>query len=237
MTQAEIRAKTRTLIHEASTDLAALMPADNILLDSFIDTALKFVTLELVRTWPQMFTTYEDITLIAAQQNYSLSKAWLQIMTINRNVAGQNPTPLEFIERHSELYFQYVGETAADPIYYTLVGEQIYFIPKPSVNKTAYCRVWFTQYETTLPCGGSVLIPSIAHDAISFKAAQLIAESTGADGERWEKNYIIFMKMATDLLSARIQGQPKYLNEPFRDMRGRSTADPAFYDRYGFFER
>lgn len=67
MTLAEIRTAVRNLVNEQSTDTGALFPADNVLLDWFINQASVQVAIDLYEFMP---TTYWESAVPIAGPTY-----------------------------------------------------------------------------------------------------------------------------------------------------------------------
>lgn len=238
MTLAEIRTQVHAFIKEESTDVGALFPPDNVNLDAFINLATQYVAVDLARFLPDSFLTYEDITLVANTQDYTLTKSWYQIFTLNYNVTSGSPMPLTYVSPQDELYAQLNGETADEPNYYSVYGNSIRFLPKPKTAKTAYARAWIIQTESTLTSAGPLIIPTPCHSLISLYATHLIAQSIESSNEqKWLQAYTITFEKMTDVLAYRIQGQPKTLRTAFSNKQNVDARDKAFYDLSGFFGR
>ena len=238
MTLAAIRTAIRNFCKEASTDVGTLFPADNIYLDFFINSACDFVILDLARDIPSYFLSYEDISLVSGTQSYTLTKEWLQLWTINRNVTGQYPQPLTYIPWTSQLYAEYSGQTQEEPDAYTLAGAAIYFLPKPSVAKTGYARVWVIEPElATIGTSGPTKIPRLAQQLIPLMAMTQIATMLEASAETWVKLYGTLLKKVIDVLGYPIQGQPRTIGESFKDKVLYDARDRTTFDRIGFFDR
>ena len=237
MTLAQLRSAVRNFAREQSTEAGALFPSDNVLLDHFINSACDFVVLDLVRELPNQFLAYEDITLVANTQPYTLTKEWLQIWSVNKNVTGDSPNPLTYIPWHSEVLAQYTGQTEAEPPCYTIAGNSIYFLPKPASAKTAYARVWLIEPElATIGTDGPTKIPRIAQRLIPLQAMIQIGTMLETSVSTWAGLYQVLYKKVVEVLGNPIQGQPRLIGDSFGDKALYDTRDPALYDRNGFFD-
>jgi len=238
MTLLQIEADIRALVKDTSAEAGTLFPSDNALLDLFINMAAELVVVDLVPFLPTFFLDYEDINLVALTQGYTLTKEWIQIWNMAKNVTGEDPRPLEYLPWHDELLAQYVGETADYPRAWTLKGNTIMFLPKPASAQTAYARAWIIKPEVaTMVAGGPAMIPRIAHRLISLKALELISTVLEVTAlVAWEKLYAKFFGATTKVLGNLVQGQPRFLGSSFREKQFVDRRDPAFFDTGGFFK-
>jgi len=238
MTLAEIRETTRDIIKELETDTGALFPSDNARLDRYINFATEDVVLDLVEFIPECFLDYEDITLVANQSDYDLTAEFLQIWTMNRNIADKAPRPIQYIDIRDQAYEMYVGQTAESPDAWTFKGDTIIFIPTPSAAKTAYARCWIVATEAaSMAVSGPVYIPRMAHKLIPLYTGALIAETVESD--KMNSMMLFYqkrLKKVTDVIGFRVQQQPRFLGTSFHERRMVSTLDPALYDLGSPFE-
>jgi hypothetical protein len=237
MTLATFRTTVHNLAKEQNTDAGALLVADNVLLDYFINAACQTVVLDLAKEVPHLFLAYEDITLIANIQSYTPTKDWLQIMSFNRRVTGKAPYPLQFVPWHSEANLINTGDTDANPAAYTIVGKAIYFIPTPSTATAAYARLWVIEAEADpMVANGPTKIPAVAQHLIPLQAMILISSMMETTIQAWAALYGAALKRVTNLLGSPIQGQPRFLGPSFADTLGSDSREKAFYDKSGFFD-
>jgi len=239
MTLAELRTATRNLSRQAESDSGTLFPAGDVLLDWFINSAAELVTLDLVDYLPSNFLTYEDISLVAGTSSYTLTAEWLQIYAMKRNVTDESAQIIPYYETTEELLAQVNGETAEFPVGFTLKGNSIIFMPKPSVSKTSYARCWIIAVESaTIGSAGPTYIPRHAHRLIPLMACVLIGQmlESKATGY-WEKMYQYWLGRVRDIVGQRIQQQPTFVKGSFTDKMYRDSRDLAFIDRVGYLDR
>lgn len=238
MTLAEIRTAVHNLIKEQETDSGALFPSGDVLLDFYINMATEQVVLDLVEFIPECFLTYEDISLVADTNPYTLTTEWIQIWAMLRNVTDESPRVLPYIERTSETYQKYVGQTLDDPLAWTLYGDNIEFLPTPSAAKTNHYRCWIIAAEAaTMAATGPAYIPRMAHKLIPLYAGVLIAETV--ESGKMDTMLLLYQKWltkVTDVIAYRVQQQPKFLGPSFHEKTVFSTRDPAFFDINSPFE-
>lgn len=237
MTRAEIFKAVRNLANELSPDAGALLDEEENLA-SFVDDAAELVTIDLVEYMPEDFLASENISLVANTGGYSLNTEWIQIWTVNRNVSGQSPTPIDYVDIQDILNFTYVGETAEQPDAWYLKGSQINFVPTPSANSANYATAWVVASEAAeVPENGPIYIPRLAHRCIVYMACALIAIAIEADQTRFERLYAYRMKKLHDSLGPKVQSQPRFLKPSVLDRKYITTRDKALYDIDPFFGR
>lgn len=233
----QLRQAIRNLCKEQSTEAGALFPADNILLDFFINQACDYVVLDLAKEMPHRFLSFEDISFTANLQYYTLTTEWMQVWSMNRNVAGKSPTPIPHVPWTAELLSQYTGQTSADPEGYTIVGNSFYFLPTPSVAKTDYARAWILEPELpTLAAGGPTKIPRMARGLIPYAAMISICTMLEVSANNWAGLYAALQKKVVDVLGNPIQGQPRFIGPSFREAIDSDSREKAFFDKTGFFD-
>jgi hypothetical protein len=238
MTLAEIRTSVRNFAKATSTAAGTLFPADNVLLDYFINSACDFVVLDLVKELPNRFLAYEDITLVANIQTYTLTKEWLQVWAMNLNITGRSPIPITYVPWTDEVLAQYSGQTSAEPPIFTISGNSFYFLPKPAAAKANYARVWVVEAElATIGTDGPTKIPRIAQRLIPLQAMIQIGTMLEANIQNWAGLYAMLLKKVSVVLGNPIQGQPRFIGGSFRDKAIYDSRDPTGYDPIGFFER
>jgi hypothetical protein len=240
MTKAEIQTAVRDILKEQETDAGTLLPADNLLLQRYIEWGTEQVTLDLIDWLPekQDFIDYEDITLIANQANYTLTAEWLQIWCMQRIETARAPTTIGYIDIDQRAYEATIGETAEDPNGWYLDGTTIYFVPTPSAAKTNHIRCWMIVPEgATMATAGPAYIPRIAHKLIVFQAAILIGIMNEYDIRTLVAMYEKMLDKVVGVVGYKIQQQPRFLKGSHFEKAGISTRDRAFYDYYseGFF--
>lgn len=238
MTLAEIRIAVHNLIKEWETDAGALLPSGDVKLDFYINMATKQVVLDLVEFVPECFLTYEDISLTANTNPYTLTKEWIQIWAMLKNVTNESPRPVPYIKRTDETYKKYVGQTAADPEAFSLYGDNIEALPTPSIDKANYWRCWIIAAEaSTMAVSGPAYIPKMAHHLVPLYAGVLIAETVESGKmQTMAALYQKWLTKVTDVIAYRIQQQPRFLGSSFHEKRVFSTRDPAFFDIGSPFE-
>ena len=183
MTLAEIRTAVRNITKEWQTDTGTLLPADNVILDNYINWATEDVVVDLVPFMPEVFLYSETISLVASTGGYNLTQEFLRIYCIQREVSGSAPIVFEKInvdqrEEKGEL----VGTETAAPEAYYLKGDKIYFVPTPSTSVANYARAFIIVPEVaSMVAGGPAYIPRIGHKLIVLRAAVLIAKMNDSD--------------------------------------------------------
>jgi hypothetical protein len=236
MTLAEIRTAIRNLSRNQSTATGTLFPSDNVFIDFIINMATEAVVVDLVDWMPDIFLATENITLVSGTADYALTAEWLQIISVKKNVSGENPTQLTFYSTQHEYLAQYVGESNTEPDAWTLKGNTIVIMPTPGAAVASYLKVWFTRPEVaTMVTAGPSYIPRMAHRLIPLMAMIMIANTLEAKvGTRWEKLYEYWLKKIQELLFFRVQQQPKFLNPSYVEGSLLDSRDPAYFDRIGF---
>ena len=236
MTLAEIRTAVRSLSKESETDDETIFPADNVLLDFFINMACELVVIDLAEFMPEVFLNYEDISLEASEPEYTLTAEWMRVWAMMKNVTNENPTIIPYIDIQSLQSRMYTGETAADPEAWTLKGDTVIFVPTPSTAKTEYARFWYIATEAaTMAAGGPAIIPRMAHKLIPLMACIVFSAADGADTKRWENIYAYALPKIRDMYQFRVQQQPRFIGGSFLDKANADTRDRALYDKSGFF--
>ena len=145
MTLDEIRVAVRGITKSWAEDEDTLLPSDNVLLDMFINWACEDVVLDLVEYMPEDFLTYEDISLVADDNDYDLTAEWISIWAMQKKVTDENYILIPYAPVADR--GDYVGETAEDPKGWFLKGTTIIFWPTPSTAKTDYIRCWIIAPE------------------------------------------------------------------------------------------
>jgi hypothetical protein len=237
MTLAELRSATRYLIKDWETDAGTLLPSDNALIDILLNWACEQVVLDLVEFMPETFLDYEDISLVAATAAYTLTKEWLQIWAIQKNVTSESPKLIPYRDIKLHPFKTYVGETAEHPKCWYYSGSSIAFKPTPSTAKTNYARVWIIKPEAAaIVTGGPAIIPRIAHKLIPIQACILIAVMNELSINAMELLYARMLGQVRGVLGFRVQQQPRFLGESILDLESVEARDKALYDLSSPFE-
>jgi hypothetical protein len=240
MTLAELRATARYLAKETETDVGTLWPSDNTLLDLFLNWGLEQVCLDLVEFLPETFLTYEDVSLVADDPDYTLTAEWLQIWAIQKSVTSEAPKLIPYRDVKQLPFKGYTGETAEHPKCWYLKGRSIYFWPTPSTAKTSYARVWIIAPEAaTIVTAGPAIIPRITHKLIPVQACILAAimnEQYSDYVNRLETLYGRMLIQVRGVLGSQVQQQPRFLGESVLDLESVESRDKAFYDLAGFWD-
>lgn len=238
MTLAEIRAAVRAMVHEDSQEAGALLKADNILLDYAINAAADAVVLDLVPVVPHFFVTYEDISLVSGTSSYTLTKEWMQIVAVKKNVSGQAPAIIPYYENEDEFYAQNTGETGSEPKGWTLNGASIMFMPKPSAAYASWARVWIVKPEaSTMATTGPTMIPRMAHRLIPLMATIILAKIVESKNDsKWEALYKYTLTKVERVLGPAVQQQSRFVRPPMGEVVSVDARDKVLYDRVGFFD-
>lgn len=154
MTLEEIRTATRNLCKEWEEDSGTLFPSDDVLLDFFINWACEDVVLDLVEYMPEDFLTYEDISLVADDEDYDLTAEWISIWAMQKRVSDEGYKDIPYTPLSDRR--DYVGETAENPRGWFLKGTTIIFWPTPSIAKTNYIRCWIIGLEAVTIAGVTI---------------------------------------------------------------------------------
>lgn len=231
MTLAQLRTAIRNIVKEWDTDSGTLFPSNNTMLDFYINWATEDVALELADYIPTDFLDYEDITLVADQNNYDLTAEWLQIWAMQKNVSDESPKIIPYIPVHSRAYKEYVGQTSSEPAGWYLDGTTIMFTPTPSTAKTDYARCWIIVPEgESVGANGPTYIPRIAHKLIVLEAAILVGTMNGVELRDLMILYKMQFERVTNVLAYRIQQQPNFLQDSMFSRQQITTKDPALFD-------
>jgi len=234
MTKDEIRTAIRYLLQETSTDAGSLLPSGDVKLDIFIDWAAEQVVLDLVPYMPEVFLTTEAMNLTADEPDNTLTAEFLQIWGIYESTSDKNPRMIPFIPADEIGKYMTVGQTAEDPIGFTLIGDTVRWIPTPSSDKSSYCTAWLITMETAdVPDAGPTYIPRLAHKLIAIYASMLICKMTEKDLGTLGKLYEYMLNKVIDVYAYRIQNQPRFLKDSFSESKFLSTLDPALHDLFG----
>jgi hypothetical protein len=238
MTLDEIRLSVRNLLHDYSSEVTARFDATNYLLDFFINNAAELVVLDLCESIPEQFMKTENISLDTTKTEYALTTEFLRIWGIRRNVSGENPTLIPYVDYNDEAFLQTVGETKDEPDGWTLKGNSVVFFPKASANKTNYAIAYLIVPEAvSIPSAGPTYIPRMAQRLIPIVTCVLISKTFGAKkGAGWEDMYAYALKRVIDVLGGVIQQQPKFVKGSAVDKMRYDSQDPAFFDKTGFFD-
>jgi len=230
MTKAEIRAATRNLINEQSSDSGTLLPSTTIL-DEYIEDACEEVVLDLLPYMPRQFCGTENITLVAGTAGYTLTAEWWQIYKIARNTTDKTPREIDIIEPLEEQFYTSVGDTEASPMRCYILGDTITFVKTPSTDKTDYAKVFFVRPEAvTMPDTGPAYIPRAAHRMIIYKACALacvmIEAIAGNFTALYEKRKAAFLRT----WAAREHQNPRFVKDSIFDRISYSDREAHLYD-------
>lgn len=236
MTLAEIRKAIRSVTENWSEDEDTLLPSDNVVLDLFINWACEDVVLDLVEFMPEDFLTYEDISLVADDNDYDLTAEWISIWAMQRKVTDKSYELIPYTPVADR--GDYVGETTENPEAWFLKGTTIIFWPTPSTSKTDYARCWIVVPEATaIVENGPVYIPRMAHKLIVLDAAMLVGYMNDRDVGRIAALYKFQHERIKDSLTNRVQQQPQFINPSILSRISKDRRDKAFYDKSGYFGR
>jgi hypothetical protein len=232
MTKAEMRTAVRSLVAEAQTDVGALFPSDNVMIDFFIDSALELVVMDLADLMPHRFRTSENVSLTANVAYATLSAEYLQILAVERNVTSKNPRPIEIVEDINDLQnFMYVGETKDEPRAVYFDATKIYFAPTPSTTTASWLKVWGIAMEAaTMAVTGPAYLPRPAHRLVVFKALELIAAMDESNTTKWYIIYNKFLKQVERICGSYIQAQPRFIKGSHESAKFRDDRDPTTFD-------
>ena len=230
MTKAQILQSARYLANEISTDAGALLSDSGNLLD-FVGDAVEQVVMDLLGVYPNDLVTYEDVNLVAADFDYTLTTEFWQILKIEKTVAGENPTEMDIADQLSMQYFTTHDETSARPYAANIIGGVLYVWPIPSAAITAYIRVWGIRPEaTTMPDNGPAYLPRATHRLIVLWAVSLIAEMIGAKPDRWRDLYAYRLGRIRDMQKDKFQQAPRFVRESSVERTTRDTREKVFVD-------
>ncbi len=230
VTLAEIRTAIRNLINEQSTDTGALLDSGNAILDEFINAAAEDVVLDLLPFMMEQFMTTETVTLVADQANYTLTASFWMIYTVQRNVSGERPINLEYIDPMDRSVVDESGATEEYPQGYYFLGDTIYFVRTPSTAVTDFAKVWLIRPEAAaVPVAGPSYIPRPAHRLIVYKACSSIAtmiESVSASVPIFEALYADRLTKVRGIWIRRFQSKPRHVRESIAKRTRASFYDP-----------
>jgi hypothetical protein len=231
MTKAQIRTAVRNLLNDQETDAGTLFPSNNVLLDAFIDSAFEMVLLDLMEWTREDLTDYEDITLVAGTDKYTLTKEFVQIICLKTNTTGNSSEIIPYYETIDELRYKTAGETG-EPRGWTSKEHYIYFSPTPSVAATSWVRAWLiTPEAATMPTAGPQKLPRVSHQLIGFKAAVLAAVSQESKvAKTLEALYQGHLNTVRKILSNRVLGQPRFVRSGIEDVALNTVVDLTLKD-------
>jgi hypothetical protein len=230
MTLAQILASIRNLVNEQSTDAGALLSDSGNLLD-FANDAAEQVVLDLLPQMPHMFLTSENVSLVAADVDYTLANEFLQIYKVERNVTDKRPKEVPIIDPLKLTFYLKTGDTAADPTGVYFKGSTMYVVPTPSESKANYFKVWEVIPEAaSIATAGPTYIPRIAHRLIVYWGSYLAAQSICVDGTPF---LVMYQKRLAQVLKTwrdRYQQEPRFVRESVADRMVYDDREPYFYD-------
>jgi len=232
MTEAQIRTAIHNVLKEYSTDSGALLESGDVLIDDFISDAAEDVVLDLVQFLPESFLESENVTLVANTQSYTLTTEYLQIWSVQKNVSDGSPSPIHEIPIVDRELYEYVGQTDPEPRHFYRKGDDIYFVPTPSVAVTNYAKFWLVAAETAaMADDGPAYIPRVAHRLIVYRASELIAGPMCGDKKAeasLARLYEMKFGRVRGVLGVRNQSQSRFLRGSQVDFGG--TRDRTEYD-------
>jgi|GEM_PF-2666831 len=232
MTRAEILAAVRNLVNEQSTDVGALLNDTGNLI-GFIDDAVEQVVLDLLDAYPNELLTYEDVSMVANDKDYTLTKTFWRILKIEKTVTGENPTEMDHIDALSRQYVETHGQTIDKPFAADIINGVLWVMPTPAANITNYIRVWGIQPEaaTSMATGGPAYLPRETHRLIVFWAASLVAVMVGAKPTPYLTLYQNRLQMIQKNQRAKFQQAPRFVRESVVERTTRDTRERAFFDK------
>lgn len=193
---------------------------------------MEDVTLDLVPFIPERLLISENVTLVADQQNYSLTAEFLQVWAVQKNVSDESPSPIIEIDITQRELKEYVGQTDAAPIHYYRKGDVFYFVPTPSAAVADYATFWLIPPESAaMETAGPTYIPRVAHRLIGYKASELIGIMTGDSDivSRLGALYRQKLERVIRTLGFTNQSQPKFLKGSIQNLgtsREKTSYDP-----------
>jgi len=230
MTKAQILAAVRYHCNELSTDPGALLSDTGNLLE-FIGDAIEQVVLDLLGVYPSELVTYEDVSMVADDFDYTLTTEFFQILKIEKTVAGENPTEIDIVDQLSEQYFSTHDEKGPRPLGAKIIGSTLYVTPIPSVDITDYLRVWGIRPEAvTLADGGPAYLPRNTHRLIVLWATSLVAVMLGVKPDRWRELYQYRLQKIKDAQKDKYQQAPRFVRESVVERTTRDQREKVFYD-------
>lgn len=230
MTKAQIIQSVRYLANEISTDAGTLLSDTGNLLD-FIEDAVEQVVMDLLGIYPNELLTYEDVNIVAADFDYTLTTEFWQILKIEKTVAGENPTEMDIADQLSMQYFTTHDETSQRPYAANIINGVLYVWPIPSANISAYIRVWGIRPEATaMPTNGPAYLPRQTHRLIVLWATSLVAAMIGAKPDRWRELYAYRLGRIRDMQKDKFQQAPRYVRESSVERTTRDSRDRVTYD-------
>lgn len=234
MTLAEIRQAVRDLSKEWETDAGTLFPADNVLLDSYINWAIEQVVLDLAQYLPDIFLDYEDISLVASQSEYGLTKEFLQIYAIQVMKPSEYSRLLPFMDVIKLGARVETNKTSTEPEYWYLKGNKIVLAPTPSLNRDNYLRVWIIKPEPLLTEDedSPEMIPRVAQKLIPIQTCILAAAMNEIPATNYETLYVRLLERTINIFAYRVQQQPRFINESSEELIQRKTGGRTGFDPF-----
>lgn len=230
MTKAQIIQAIRYHANELSTDVGALLSNTGNMLE-FLEDAVEQVVIDLLGIYPNELLTYEDVSLVAADYDYTLTTEFWQILKIEKTVAGENETEMDIMDQLSAQYYKVHDETSEKPFAANIIGGVLYVWPIPSAAITNYIRVWGIRPEaTTMPDAGPAYLPRVTHRLIVYWAVTLIAKMVGVKADRWLELYQYRLQRVRDMQKDKFQQAPRFVRESSVERTTRDTREKAFYD-------
>jgi len=232
MTKIQLRETLNQYIKTGKLSGGLGLPTSTDYWDTYLDSALDLVTLDLAKIIPESFIVAENITLVADQNNYTLTAAWLQVWDFQKNVTGDNPVPITYLGVHERAGNEYVGQTDPEPWGWYYMGETICFVPTPSAAKTNYAKIFVIAKDAvTIPTAGPTYIPAIAQRLIPLKAAVFVALANGNNmASSYEVMYRQMLSSVEKVLSSRVQGQPRFLTGSQRNFGSTVENKDPYWD-------
>lgn len=230
MTKAQILQAVRYHANELSTDAGALLADDGNLLE-FVHDAVEQVVMDLLGTYPNELLTYEDVSMVADDYDYTLTAEFWQILKVEKTVEGENPTEIEIVDQLSEQYYATHDEKHSRPYGCNIVNGVLLVKPIPSEAITNYMRVWGIRAEpATMADGGPTYLPRQTHRLIVYWAVNLIAIMMGVKQNRWADLYAYRLQRIKDMQKDKFQQSPRFVRESSVERTTRDTREKAFYD-------
>jgi len=239
MTKDAMRTLVRNLFKETSTAVGALYPSDNVLIDLVLDMSMTLVCMDLAVFLPHEFLTSETISLLANTASYTLTGSPLQYWAMLRNITGETPRPIRWIDPGLVATRMTVGEKHENPNRWYHTGEKtITFVPTPSVAKANYAKILYISAEAaTMGTNGPAYIPTPLHSLVPLKAVELTCSITETNPISFQRIYAMFINQGIRLYGPRVQNEPKFLNPDPAELEYLDSRDKAFIDMASPFER
>jgi len=232
MTKAQILQQIRDLMREKNTDSGAEF-SDSGNLIVFIDDAMEQVVMDVavIQNFPEYLCGTENITLVANQNNYTLTARWIDIYKLERTVSGEPLSEIRIGPPLDNDAIMNSGETDANPRNCFILGETIYFTPTPAAAHTNYAKAYYTKREAaTIATNGPQFLPAESHRLIVYWACALCAVRLGAKPKPFYDLYGLKLRSLERLWERKYQQEPRFVGRSVEEKSVRDSRESAFYD-------